>query len=87
MSNFFVCKTKQNVNALKSIDLCVVVVVYNITYESSFVGLDERTVVAVHLVVETACVAQVVAICVAAPQRCVRRSTVDALASIYTYNK
>ena len=52
------------------------------TYQSTLVGLDERPVVAVHLVVETAGVAQVSAICVTAPQRCVRGFAINALASV-----
>jgi hypothetical protein len=44
--------------------------------------LDERPVLAVHLVVEAARVAQVVAVAVAPPQWRRRRSAVDALAAL-----
>ena len=52
------------------------------TYESSF-GFDERPVLAVHLVVEAAGVAQVVARPVPPPQRRGRRPAVDALAALF----
>lgn len=51
------------------------------TYRALF-GLDEGTVLAVHLVVETAGVAQVVTVTVASPQRRRRGSAVDALAAL-----
>ena len=51
------------------------------------VRLDQRPIVAVHLVVEAARVAQVVAGWIAAPQGCVGGVAVDALAAIYTENK
>jgi N-acetylglutamate synthase-like GNAT family acetyltransferase len=51
------------------------------TYDPSF-RLDEGTVGAVHLVVEAARVAQVVAVAVAPPQRGRSRAAVDAFASV-----
>ena len=52
------------------------------TYNASF-GFDERSVRSVHLVVEAARVAQVVAVAVPAPERRRRRSAVDALAPVW----
>lgn len=41
----------------------------NCSYQSSF-GLDQRPVLAVHLVIQATCVAKVVAVAIPAPERC-----------------
>ena len=46
-------------------------------------GLNQRTVGAVHFVIQSTSVAQIVAGRVAAPQRCVGHAAVDALAVVF----
>ena len=53
-----------------------------LTHQSPL-GLDQRPVLAVHLVVEAAGVAEVVSVAVSPPQRCRGRRTVDALAALW----
>ena len=54
---------------------------YSLTHQSPL-GLDQRPVLAVHLVVEAAGVAEVVSVSVPAPQRSGGCSAVDTLAAL-----
>jgi len=57
------------------------------TYQASF-RFDERSVLSVHFVIKTTRVAQVMTGTITTPQRCRRRSTVDALTTfwLHTFN-
>ena len=57
----------------------------SLSYQSPL-GLDEGSVLAVHLVVQAAGIAQVVAIPVPAPQRGGGGSAVDALSTLWKWN-
>lgn len=56
--------------------------IYTETHQPPF-GLDERSVLSVHLVVQAAGVTQVVSGAVAPPQRCGRGSTVYTLTALW----
>lgn len=56
------------------------------TYQSAL-GLDEGSILPVHLVVKSASVAQVVAGAVSSPQGRRRRSAVDALATLFCFSQ
>jgi hypothetical protein len=56
------------------------------TYQSAL-GLDEGSILPVHLVVKSASVAQVVAGAVSPPQGRRRRSAVDALATLFCFSQ
>lgn len=63
------------------LSMSVGITVFCADYQS-FLWFDERPVDAVHLVIEAACVAQVVSRAVPAPQRSGHRAAVDALSSL-----
>jgi len=57
-----------------------------VTYEASF-RFDERSTLAVHLLIETARVAQVLTGAVTSPQRSGRSAAVDTLPTYVHYNR